>query len=53
MGIFKKYNGTHLSAIETPDGYLVQVIDPELQRDLEIALKIMDKYKETLRALAK
>jgi hypothetical protein len=41
------------SAIETPDGYLVKVNDPEVQRQLDIALRTMDEYEETLRILAK
>jgi len=49
----KKDNGHHFSAIETPGGYLVRVIDPEVQRQLDIALKIMDEYEDTLRILAK
>ena len=46
-------NGTHFSAMEMPDGYLVKVNDPEVQRQLDIALRIMDEYEETLRILAK
>ena len=49
----KKDNSNHFSAIETPEGYLVKVNDPEVQRQLDIALKIMDEYEETLRILAK
>ena len=45
-------NGSRFSARETPDGYLIKINDPEVQRELEIALKIMDKYKETLQILA-
>ena len=49
----RKDNGSHFSAKETPDGYLVKVNDPEVQRQLDIALKIMNEYEETLRILAK
>jgi len=49
----KKDNGNHFSATETPEGYLVKVNDPEVQRELDMALEIMDKYAETLRMLAK
>lgn len=49
----KKDNGSHFSAIETSDGYLVKVNDPDVQRQLDIALRIMDEYEETLRILAK
>jgi hypothetical protein len=48
----KKDYGSHFSATETPGGYLVKVNDPEVQRELEMASKIMDEYKETLRILA-
>jgi hypothetical protein len=53
MEYLEKNNGNYFSAIETPDGYLVKVNDPEVQRQLEMALKIMDEYEETLRILAK
>ena len=49
----KKDNSNYLSVTETPDGYLIKVTDPEVQRELDIALKIMDEYEETLRMLAK
>jgi hypothetical protein len=48
----KKDNGHHFSAMETPDGYLIKVNDPEVQRELDMALKIIDEYEETLRILA-
>ena len=47
-----KDNGIRFSARETPDGYLIEVDDPEVQWELDMALKIMDKYEETLRMLA-
>ena len=53
LDYLKKDNGNEFSAIETADGYLVKVNDPEVQRQLEIALKIMDEYEDTLRILAK
>ncbi len=49
----KKDDGNSFSATETPDGYLIKVNDPEVQRQLDIALKFMDEYEETLRMLAK
>jgi len=48
----KKDYGSHFSATETPDGYLIKVNDPEVQRELDMALKIMDEYEGTLRILA-
>jgi len=47
-----KDKGSRFSARETPDGYLIELNDPEVQRELEMALKIMDEYRETLRMLA-
>jgi hypothetical protein len=49
----RKDNGSDFSAIETPKGYLIKVNDPEVERQLSAALKIMDQYEETLRILAK
>lgn len=49
----KKNNSNRFSATETPDGYLIKVTDPEVQRELDIALNFMDEYEETLRMLAK
>jgi hypothetical protein len=46
-------NGTDISATQTPEGYLVEVNDPEVKRQLNVALKIMDEYEETLRILAR
>jgi hypothetical protein len=49
----KKDNGSDFSAIETQDGYLIKVNNPEVERQLNAALKFMDEYDETLRILAK
>jgi hypothetical protein len=49
----KKDNKSDFSAIETPDGYLIKAKKPEVERQLNAALKIMDEYEETLRILAK
>jgi putative addiction module antidote len=46
-------NGDELFAMETPGGYLITAHDPEVERQLKIAQKIMDEYEETLRLLAK
>ncbi len=42
-----------LFAVETPDGYLLTPYDPEVDRQLEKGRKVMAKYRETFRALAK
>ncbi|HEU4415988.1 MAG TPA: AbrB/MazE/SpoVT family DNA-binding domain-containing protein [Candidatus Angelobacter sp.] len=49
----KRGNGRDISAVEVPDGYLVTANDPAVEHQVEIALKIMDKYAATLRILAK
>ena len=49
----KRANGDDFSATESPEGYVVKVNDPELERQLNIALKIIDEYEDTLRILAK
>ena len=39
--------------VETPDGYLLTPYDPEVDRQLEKGRKVMARYRETFRALAK
>lgn len=45
--------GDSLFLVETPNGYEVTPYDPEFEKQLEIARKGMDAYKNTLRELAK
>lgn len=45
--------GDDLFLVETPNGYEVTPYDPEFEKQLESARKGMDKYKNTLRELAK
>jgi len=42
-----------LFAVETPEGYLLTPYDPDVEQQLAIGRKIMRKYRETFRALAK
>jgi putative addiction module antidote len=42
-----------LSAIETPDGYLLTPYDPEVEKQLKLGREFMTKYRDTFRALAK
>ena len=42
-----------LFAVETPDGYLLTPYDPEVELQLGKGRKLMMKYRETFRALAK
>jgi putative addiction module antidote len=45
--------GDQLTLVETPDGYHIQASDPEFDRQMEIARKIMRKDRAILRELAK
>ncbi len=42
-----------LFAVETPDGYLLTPYDPEVVKQIETGRKLMRKYRNVLRALAK
>lgn len=45
--------GDTLFAIETPTGYLLTPYDPEIEEELQIGRRFMQKYRETFKALAK
>lgn len=45
--------GDPVFLLETPEGYLLTGIDPDVERQLEIAREVMSEYRETLRVLAK
>jgi len=40
-------------AVETPDGYLLTPYDPEVETQISRGRKLMTRYRETFRALAK
>ena len=42
-----------LFAVETPEGYLLTPYDPEFDKKMMKADEIMNRYRNTLRALAK
>jgi putative addiction module antidote len=42
-----------LFAVETPEGYLLTPYDPDVEEQLKIGRKVMRKYRDTFRALAK
>jgi putative addiction module antidote len=44
--------GDGLFLTETPDGYGITPYNPELAEDMEIASKVMKKYRNTLKKLA-
>ena len=45
--------GDQLTLVETPDGYHLQVSDPEFERQMDMARSIMRKDRAILRELAK
>ena len=50
----KVEKGDTLYAVETAEGsYLLTPCDPEVQRQVEIGLKFMKRYREAFQALAK
>jgi putative addiction module antidote len=48
----KVSRGDTLFAIETPTGYLLTPYDPEIEEELQIGRRFMQKYRETFKALA-
>jgi putative addiction module antidote len=46
-------NGDTLYLTESPDGYRLTAYDPEFARQMEVAEKVMRRYKDALRQLAK
>lgn len=49
----KVERGDTLFAVETPDGYLLTPLDPEVADQVKLGLEFMAKYRNTFRALAK
>ena len=47
------HEGDPVFVLETPDGYLLTVVDPDVERQLAIGREVMSEYRETLRVLAK
>jgi putative addiction module antidote len=45
--------GDSLYLTESPDGYRLTAYDPEFARQMEAAEKVMRRYKDALRQLAK
>jgi putative addiction module antidote len=45
--------GDRIFLIETPNGYELTPFDPEFERQMKIGGRIMKKYKNALRELAK
>ncbi len=45
--------GGTVFVLETPDGYLLTGVDPDVESQLELAPQVLTNYRETLRVLAK
>ena len=45
--------GDKLFVVETPSGYLLTPYDPDVERQLEIGKRVMRRYRNALRAMAK
>jgi putative addiction module antidote len=45
--------GDVLSGVETPSGLELRAIDPEFEEEMAAAEKVMQRYKNALRELAK
>jgi putative addiction module antidote len=46
-------NGDSIFLTESPDGYRLTAYDPEFARQMEVAEKVMRRYKDALRQLSK
>lgn len=49
----KVAEGDNLNLIEGPEDYRLSAYDPEIARQVEVGRKIMRRYRNTLRELAK
>jgi len=45
--------GAVLYAVETPSGYILTTLDPEVKKQVESGEAFMDRYRDTFSALAK
>ena len=45
--------GDTLQVVETPDGFRITPLAPELQEQLRVGREVMKKYRNVLRELAK
>ena len=46
-------NGDPIYLTESPDGYRLTAYDPEFARQMEVAERVMRRYKDALRRLSK
>ena len=51
--ILSAKEGDSLTVTQSPDGIRITPYDPEFERKMKIARSVMDRYKNTLRELAK
>jgi putative addiction module antidote len=53
LALMRVEKGDQLYAIETPNGILLTPYDPEIQEQLEIGDKLLEKHRDVFKALAK
>lgn len=53
LALMRVEKGDQLYAVETPNGILLTPYDPEIQEQLEIGDKLLEKHRDVFKALAK
>lgn len=53
LALMRVEKGDQLFAVETPNGILLTPYDPEVEEQLEIGEKLLDKHRDVFKALAK
>lgn len=53
LTLLRARKGQEVYAVETPNGFTITTLNPEVRKQIEIGESIMDRYKDTFAALAK
>jgi putative addiction module antidote len=53
LALMRVERGDQLYAIEMPNGILLTLDDPEIQEQLDIGEKLLEKHRDVFKALAK
>jgi len=53
LGHLHAKEGQEVFAIETPTGYTITTLNPDVQKQIEIGETFMDRYRDVFAALAK
>lgn len=51
--LLRAKRGQEVYAVETPTGFTITTLNPEVRKQIEIGEGVMDRYKDTFAALAK